>query len=478
MTTVAQRLALALTAIGASGAADQARTDQVDKGLGGSTPASEGGGAPGVVRQIADHVKAAPLYFGKSNLVEVLGVGEAPKDGPIPEGVHVSINLRDKSLFPHVAVEVKEAILHLKKMIHNSIIKHRITCQTQGFPTPLTDSPYFQKMVVPLLKAFDLATFTNFLPTLNTAFWYEEMEIPPGIEQYFSTYDMASRTVQVPGLTGRMIAKLEGDTATFDEQDQGQDAFSMTAQDAVVHTKITEDLLQDMIPNAGGFERLRREAAMGVARAKERAIIDGDDTNSGSGQGSGHMDSDVAAISKDFRKAFKGLRKRALAAGNTYDNASDGFGLATIEGMVQVLGKHAVEKGLLQGILGSSLNHKIVFGGIPEILTKDKAQEVATLFNGKMPPLFGIPFHTSEWMREDLNASGVYAASQVLTTVLLFRKDRFVFGARAPLKLWATPSLADSDKMYLAAKERFTFGGIPQSSTEKSVAIAIGVRRT
>jgi hypothetical protein len=124
------------------------------------------------------------------------------------------------------------------------------------------------------------------------------------------------------------------------------------------------------------------------------------------------------------------------------------------------------------------VRNRIVTGGIPELLTMHDVGGYATILTGVLPPkLMGIEPYTSEWVREDVNNAGVYAAVQVLTTALLVKKSRFVIGQRAPIRIWATPSLASSDKMLLSAKERFTFGAVPQSASELSIVVGYNIAK-
>jgi hypothetical protein len=139
--------------------------------------------------------------------------------------------------------------------------------------------------------------------------------------------------------------------------------------------------------------------------------------------------------------------------------------------MLVKMGKMAKEKGDLVWILGPAVSNRIVTGAVPELLTLDTFGPSATILTGNVPRIFGVEPYESEWVREDVNASGVYAAVQVLTTALLVKKSRFVVGQRAPIKIWATPSLANQDKMLLTAKERFTFGGVSQAVTNERSAV-------
>lgn len=453
-------------------AADEsnARRKQVDQALGGNGE----GGAPAFNKGLASYVaKSAPL-FGRKGLLEVMGCGRDPEEGRVDRSnVIESVNFGCKKTNRHVDPEIKHTLLELKKDLHNCFLQQQMIAHQTKMPVAITDTPYFKAVVAPKMKAFNVTDFATWIPTLNTRFYFEEYELEPAIDKYFETVPMMSRTENVPGAINRLKGKLQADSDTFTAQYNTAANYTYTAQDCVSHTDITEDLMQDMVPQAGSFDRLRKEVMLGNQRSKEDAILNGDDTITSSVQGDGHMDSDVAGGAATlFNKAFKGLRKRALAASATYNGSGAGIDKEVIKQLSLVFGKFFKDKADLLLVFGPSHSNAIVTGAIPELLTLQNFGPQATIITGNMPKIYGVECYESEWVREDLGAAGVYASTSALTTALLVKKSRFVIGQRAATRIWATPSLANQDKMLLSAKERFTFGGVPQSATEKSVALA------
>jgi hypothetical protein len=463
-----EKLSSAVKAVNTIGSGDAEKSALIDSAL-------HGGHAFNINKGINVHLGRLPAMYGKKSLAEMLGMGDDLADGR-KHGHSTSVNFGVKKF--HIDDELRMYGLEIKKQFHNCLIIQQMTAHKTKMPVSIENLPYFKEIVAPMVsKAFDLAGFSNWVPTLNTRFFFEEFEIEPGIEKYFEQIPMMSKTEQVPGAVNRLMGRLESDSATFGVQSNTQAGYTYTAQDCVGHTDITEDLMQDMNPASGGFDRLRKQVALAVARAKEYAILNGDDT--GSPQGASHMDSDIAAdAATNFAKAFKGLRKIALAAGanNTVDNLGARVDRDTFAKMLNKMGKMAKDKGDLVFFFGPSVSNRIVTGDVPELLTLDTFGAQATIITGNLPRIFGIASDESEWIREDLNASGVYASASAFTTAALVKKSRFVIGQRAPMKIWATPSLANQDKMLLTAKERFTFAGVPQSTPgERSVVLAYNI---
>jgi hypothetical protein len=231
---------------------------------------------------------------------------------------------------------------------------------------------------------------------------------------------------------------------------------------------MSEDLMTDSSPAV--FEALRRDAVISVQRALERAIIDGDDTST-------HQDTDVSS-STDFRKAFKGLRKKALANsanGSTYDHGGDYANRTLFDKLLRQSGKFGNDKKDLLWIVSPTVARSLESGAIPELVTIQNAGAYATMFNGKIPPILGIEVYESEWMRENLGAAGVYSAASTKGSVLLVRKSRFMIGERGGMRVWASQSLPSSDNMLLTAKGRFAFNGNNQDADEKSVLVGYDI---
>lgn len=433
--------------------------------------------APAYVKGTNAHVESLPSLLGLLDFKHVMGFGEDSERNPDdPRFLVKSVNFRSKE-YRHIPAELLEIGLNLKKDIHAAQLQAFLIGRKTGVPTNPCDTPMFKRFVEPKLKAYNITDFANWIPTLNTRFYFEEFEIDPGLDAFFEEYPMQSRIEAVPGALNRIKARLETDVATFGAQYETQSQYTMTAQNCVAHVDITEDLIQDAQPAM--FERLRKQAVLGVMRSKEDALINGDDTITTSVQGDGHMDSDIAAdAATNFNKAFKGFRKLALANsanGSVYNNNGNAVSLTTIASLIRQGGKFSKDKADLLWILGPAISNFIVTGGIPEILTIQNFGAQATLITGGLAPIFGIKPFESEWVREDLGANGVYAAASNLTTILLVKRSRFLIGKRAGIRVWATPSLANQDKMLMTAKERFVLGATPQSATEKSTMIARNV---
>ncbi len=381
-----------------------------------------------------------------------------------------NLNFGSKADTGMIPDDVRLRLFGLKKLISSCEIQAQLaTRNLNPSAAEIMATPLYKQALEPMLKAFNVTDFSTFIQTVNARFFFEEYEIPLLVGDLFDQLPMESSSINAPGALGRLMGQLETDAGSFTAQSNTQSNASILAKNNVVHTQITEDLNQDSAPAV--IDKLRKEVVLGVGRAEERSYLDGDVTGS-------HMDADVTDA-KDFRKAFKGIRKAGLANSANdvvIDNGGDAVSKATFQELLRALGKFASEKAMCAWIVGSTVANDLVTGAIPELFTAFAFGGPASNRTGDMPPVFGINPVQSEWVREDLADTGVYTiAAQTKTWMALVRKDRMLRYLRQPIRVWAAPSLPSSDLMLMSGKKRQSFFIIPQTADEKSIAIAINI---
>lgn len=424
--------------------------------------------APAVIGQpvFEKHFESARLITGAKSFADMFGHKEISDAKPIPP----SLNFGSRKSTGHLPEETRLMLFGLKQLISDVEIqacimfkKAHVTAQE------MMETPVYKDRLAPMLKAFNVTDFSSFIQTVNARFYFEEYEIPLLVGDLFDQMTMESSSMQVDGILGRLFGRLETDVATFGEQSNTQSSYPVVSKNNVVHAAITEDLNQDSAPAI--IDKFRKEVIQGVARSEERGYLDGDDSVT-------HMDADVTAAT-DWRKAHKGLRKRGLdnsANDSVIDHNGDVASKLLFSSMMRAMGKFASEKADLAYIIGPVIGTDLVTGAIPELFTAFAFGSPASNVTGQVPPVFGVKCYESEWMREDLAATGVYTApGETKTWAALVKKSRFQRWMRAPIRVWAAPSLPSSDRMLMTAKKRHTFGGVPQTADEKSLIIAINI---
>lgn len=441
--------------------------------------------------------KSAPAQIGRSVFqgdlehLKVLGAhkpslifGQKEGQSPNNDACSLPVNYGSRKSVSHAGDTMPEdtrlRMLNLKKMVNNLEIIAAKTFPHQHITPAMYESvPYYKQTLAPMLKAFSISDFSTWIPTVNSRFYFEEYQLPFILADQFDQMPMDSASVNVPGDIGHLEGFEETDVATYTSQFTTQDNYQVVSRNNVVHAQITEDLQQDSAP--AYLEKLRRDVLMGIARSYEKCLANGDIT--GSPRGSSHMDSDIAALAANatFSKAFNGMRKKALAAdalvgaGSFVYAHGDLPSKVLFEKVLKLMGKFASEKDDLMWVLPSSIENALVTGAIPELFTAFAFGSLASNVTGQVPPVFGIKCVTSQFMREDLNAAGVYQAGQTSTSLILIKKSRFMNFVRQAIRVWAAPSLPSSDILLMTAKMRHSWAGNNQSAAEKSVVMGSNI---
>lgn len=446
----------------------------------------------GIFKGIESLQGKAPAQIGKAHFEDDLRVAKAfgahdfktlfgPRvDGKASDGA-LPLNFGSKKDCAGMPDDVRLRLFNLKKTLSNMEIQAQVMFKGQHIrPEMYQETPVFKNHLGEMLKAYNITDFANWIPTVNARFYFEEYEIPFLLADQFDQMPMDSATVEVPGDIGLLEGYEETDDATFTPQNTTQSNYTVTSRNNVVHSKITEDLLADSAPKI--IDKFRKGVVKGIVRSYEKAIINGDTT--GSPRGASHQDSDIAALALNatFSKAFDGLRKKAFAneaalgsSGKIVYAHGDLPSKVMFAKLLGMMGKMASEKDDLMWLIPSSVENAIVTGAIPELFTAFAFGGMASNVTGQVPPIFGVKCVTSAYVREDLNDSGVYASSSNKTHVCLVKKSRFANWVRQAIRVWAAPSLPNSDIMLMSAKMRHAWAGNNQSATEKGVVMAVNV---
>lgn len=312
------------------------------------------------------------------------------------------------------------------------------------------------------------------VPTLISANFIEEYELVKKVQGLFKSLNMPSATWEVPVQTKVTTARLIGEGAAATDTNFGTDKLVMSAKKFSEYFLLPEELDADSA--APVLALARAEVIEAQARAIERAILEGDISGT-------HMDSDVVAAD-DARKAWKGLRKAALAAASTVDFTGGGVTKVGLDAMRKKMGKYGVNPNELVYLAGSSAYSQML--NIDEVTSIDKVGSMATLVKGALSMYRGSPVVVSEFIREDLSDAGVHdGVTTNRTYLLLVNAKRFYMGQRAPIKVQIKPDArAEYDRWQLVSYQRCSFVGHKQAgealagggtSAERSAVIGIDI---
>lgn len=442
-----------------------------------------GNGAPAGAPQAPAVVGTKAHFASDMDELKLLGVSQMDQligkklDAGDDKTTDAPLNFGSKSSTGQLSKDARLRLLHFKKCISNMEIQAQMKTK-QRFPSKeaMKSVPAY-KEVMAYCKAYNVTDFDVWIDQAQARFYFEEYEIPHILADQFDQLPMDSSLVRVPGALGLLEGEQEGDDATFTAQANTKASYIVESYNNVVHTVVTQDLLQDSSPAI--IDKIRKELQRGNVRALERAILDSDST-------SPHIDADTEAGSaKLFTKTFNGLRKRvfdadaAIGAGSLiYDNSADTLSKDTFSELLKRLKCQGVDKNDLLYILGCTAETDLVTGAIPELFTAFNFGAIASNVTGEVPPVFGIPVVTSEKVREDLETTGKALASpaDTKTYMLLVQKSRYAVWLRQATRVWAAPSLPSSDTMLMTSKVRHSFAGTPMSADELNCAMAINIK--
>jgi len=406
----------------------------------------------------AQHVEKAVLEMGLNDISQVIGYKSAFDDK------QALINLKNQNIMDQ---ELANELLSIKKCMSDVQMEMQVK-NALGFPTPIEKTSSYKRLMQKT-KGYNSVDWAAWIPTTFTSFQWEELEVPMSLANLFPTFNMSSKTQEIPLSTDFLEGQLEEETGAFSEQSTSVDKMSMTVKNNVVHVKMWEDFLQDNI-DPQVFQKQRFNTAMALVRSFENCLLNGDTTAT-------HMDSNVTSA-KDFRRAFNGLRKIALLnSGNgvVVNCGGDQISLTDIQAM---MANKAVEANYdaLRWVLPTYIYDSINTGMIPEFLMVQNVVQAGTLTSMESS-LFGIPKYRAGKLPSNLNANAIHDGVVTdLTALFLVDTSRFVIGNRTGIRFWVTPSLANSDSIMCTAKQRHTFGCVPQGVKEKSVVMARNVK--
>jgi len=327
-----------------------------------------------------------------------------------------------------------------------------------------------------LAKALDTGTSGAGLEWIPTGFsnqLLEKIRLARKVEALFPHVNMPTNPYKFPiesaGATGYLIPESTADDATkIKASTPTTGNFQFSAKKFAGRVVYSEEISEDAIINLLDF--VRDNLTKALTEAKETAIINGDDSAS-------HQDSDVTS-SYDARKAFKGLRYYALNCSNTATKDASGANASTVllRGIRILMGKYGVDPTKLAYVV--SPNGYIQMLNISEILTLEKYGPNATILKGEVGKIDGTPIIVSEYMWDNLNASGVYDGSTTnRTSICLVYTPGFWVGVRTGITL-ASDRDIETDQLKLVAKTRIAFEDPYDATTEPMATLLYNVKTT
>lgn len=322
-----------------------------------------------------------------------------------------------------------------------------------------------------LRKAMDSATATEgaeWIPTALSQDYIEKFRLEAKVAALFDDIPMPTNPFKLPYAGGLSASNFSLVAESTSDSPTASPASTMATSDQTLTAKklkarllwsdeFNEDSIIAVLP------MLRKELATGGAEALEDCLINGDTTAT-------HQDSDVTE-STDRRKIWNGLRDQC-PSGTKVDLGT--FATATLLSILTKMGKYAVNPKDLAFITGARGYNYL--RNLAETLTVDKYGAQATILNGELGKLAGIPIIISEYIRENLNATGVYDGTTTDNTVILVVNRRApIIGTRGGVKLtFLSEAQVDQNQLIMSFRKALAYRWTA-SSTVTTIGLAYNV---
>lgn len=287
------------------------------------------------------------------------------------------------------------------------------------------------------LRALDVDTAgegSEWVPTGIGSQLHEKVRAAGKVGPLFARVDMPTNPWKWPiegaDATAYRVAEPTSDSASkVTASTPGSGAATFDAEIMGGRTLFSRSVEADSIIAILPF--VQNKLARAFVDAEEKAIIDGDSDGT-------HQDSDVSG-STDMRTAWDGLRKKGLAQ-TSHDGGSVTITLALFRALRAKMGKYGLNPSDLAAICSVGVYYDLL--GLDEVKTVDKYGPQATVLNGELAKLDGIPIVVSEHFREDLNATGVHdGVTTTQTGLAMVNRGEWAIGQRMALDVEVDDSI-------------------------------------
>lgn len=314
----------------------------------------------------------------------------------------------------------------------------------------------------------------EWIPTMFSADVIEQYHLALKVAALHTRFTMPSATYKYPITSQDMYAYLVPESTADDstkikstQLKTGNITFS--AKKLATRVVFSEELSEDSIVPV--LDRIKKDIAYALAAAEEWAIINGDT--------SGTLDNtDIqgnAISSTSSTKAWDGYREiikdigKGLAKSGGGSLASTG---ATLRAIRASMGKYGVNPAELAWITSVRGFVKGMMS-LRDVRTLDKYGPDAVVLKGEMGKYEGIPIIVSEYVRQDLNSSGVSGGASsgyVDTQIILVHRPSFMIGDRRKVTMKVAEKI-ETDQQILVVTTREDFKNM--RATSETVAATL-----
>ena len=347
------------------------------------------------------------------------------------------------------AIEIRKFQMLVADMqLFGMMVDKRTNSGAEGFMVA-REHPAFRDEWKKQLRAMDTDTSNegvDWIPTGIGSSLHERVRASGKVRPLFQTINLPTNPWKWPlegaDATAYRVAEPTSDTATkVTASTPGTGSVTFDAEimgGRVIFSKSLEaDSALAILPY------VQRKLVQAFVDAEEKAILDGDSDGT-------HQDTDTQAVgATHMSSAWDGLRKRALA--NASASGGSALTVALLAARRADMDQYGLNPAECAFIVPISSYYALVTDS--NVITVDKLGPQATILNGQLGSLYGVPIIVSEHVRTNLNASGVHdAITTTKTYALCVNRNEWVMGARTPL------ALETDDSIYRETYQRVVIG--------------------
>jgi hypothetical protein len=338
----------------------------------------------------------------------------------------------------------------------------------------ILDSYYGKNILSPKLKAFGSTVATGgdeWVPTMISSSYIEEYILERVLETRFKQVNMLSNPYDIPAISSGTKARKATEGVAMTATNPLTTKLSVSSVKLAEYYELPEELNEDSAPDA--LSMGRDECIKAQKSAVEAALISGDDDGT-------HIDSDLQALGADIaEKIWKGLRRQSIvnsANGSTYDMGNAIVDDTKLGVLISRMGKFSVNPREVMWIVGPAVWAQM--RKLSSVFTEQNFGPQAVVHTGTLGLYFGSEIVVSEFMRENLNATGVYdGVTTNRAAMLCVNKTRWFLGQRRPIQVKLMMDLPYHDRWLIASYRRVGFVGFPQGADEVSVAYGYNIAK-
>lgn len=336
------------------------------------------------------------------------------------------------------------------------------------------ETDYYGRQFVPAFRAaIDTQTAgegLEFVPTELSSQLVERVSLALRVVALFPEIPMPTNPFKLPAMA---LARTRGGRHVEQTADSGQTkikkitpgtrGLTLTAAKFATMVLTSKEAEEDSIIAVLPF--LRDELVDFTAGDLEDAAINGDTTAT-------HRDSDTTATD-DPRKNWEGIREVAEDVTSQRDHGGGDLTVAGLRANRKLMGKYGVDPSNLAHVIG--VGPYIDLLSDTNVLTVDKYGGQATLLSGELGRADGAPLIVSEYVRQDLNASGVHdGVTTTKSVAATVHRRAFVRGTRRQLTVEFLRELfseSDQDAVKVSTRQALE----RRYGSDKAVAVSYNV---